>query len=111
MKLNSETRKAERHVGAPVLTLRSLRLTLGSGMAAGVAIRAFQEWMGHEEVKMIPSCGNYAPSSRERALVSYVFARISGAVPFLFRDDRDGTDVPGKYSDEQLTLMPFRADR
>jgi len=46
--------------------------------AAGVPMRTLQEWMGHRDLATTQWYADYAPSSRESAMVADAFSR--GAV-------------------------------
>jgi len=58
-----------------------LRHTFGTQMAAaGVPLRALQEWMGHRDLATTQRYADYAPSNREADMVATAFARATDGV-------------------------------
>ena len=56
------------------ITFHSLRHTFGTQMAAaGVQLRALQEWMGHRDFKTTLIYADYAPSAHESQMVERAF--------------------------------------
>ncbi len=59
-------------------TLRDLRHTFGTRMAAGgVPMRTLQEWMGHRQISTTERYADYAPSIHERNLIEAASAPAS----------------------------------
>lgn len=65
-------------VAQPMLTFHELRHTFGTQMAAaGVPMRALQEWMGHRDIKTTERYVHYAPRTRDAQLVAAAFSQDS----------------------------------
>ena len=65
---------ALRAAGVRPIRFHDLRHTFGTQMAAaGVPIRALQEWMGHRDIKTTMIYADYQPSDQERELVARAF--------------------------------------
>jgi integrase len=66
-----------------------LRHSFGTHMAAaGVPMRALQEWMGHRDLATTQIYADYAPSAREAEMVAAAFAR-----PALTSGDRGPVEI------------------
>jgi integrase len=72
--LGQRFKKALRTAGVREVRFNDLRHTFGTRMAAaGVPMRALQEWMGHRDFKTTLIYADYAPSTQERELVERAF--------------------------------------
>ena len=78
-KLLKRFKQAARRAGLRDVRFHDLRHTFGTRIAAaGVPMRALQEWMGHRDFKTTLIYADYAPSTQERELVERAFGRGVG---------------------------------
>ena len=62
--------------GVPVIAFHDLRHTFATRLAAaGVPLRAIQEFLGHADLKTTQIYAHYAPSEREVDLINEAFGR------------------------------------
>jgi site-specific recombinase XerC len=62
----------------------------------GVTLRTLQEWLGHRDLATTLIYADYAPASREAALVEAAFAgTIAGTELSETEQDREGLDSHG----------------
>jgi integrase len=55
-----------------------LRHTFGTAMAAaGVPMRALQQWMGHHDIETTQRYADYAPRARDAELVAAAFSETT----------------------------------
>jgi integrase len=77
-KLLKRFKSAARRAALRDVRFHDLRHTFGTRIAAaGVPMRALQEWMGHRDFKTTLIYADYAPSTQERELVERAFGRDS----------------------------------
>src|SRR3954451_12993551 len=73
-KLLKRFKRVARRAGLRDVRFHDLRHTFGTRVAAaGVPMRALQEWMGHRDFKTTLIYADYAPSTQERELVERAF--------------------------------------
>jgi integrase len=79
-KLLKRFKRAAGRAGLREVRFHDLRHTFGTRIAAaGVPMRALQEWMGHRDFKTTLIYADYAPSTQERELVERAFGSRGGA--------------------------------
>lgn len=78
-RMRKRFKKALARGGVRPVRFHDLRHTFGTHCAAaGVPLRTLQEWMGHRDAKTTQVYADYAPNSREGALVEEAFAAPGG---------------------------------
>ena len=89
-KLGKRFKRALARAGVREITFHELRHTFGTQLAAaGVPLRALQEWMGHADAKTTEIYRHYAPDPTHGAdLVEGAFARRSNSRSNLSKTDR-----------------------
>lgn len=76
-RMRKRFKKTLARAGIRPVRFHDLRHTFGTHCAAaGVPLRALQEWMGHRDAKTTQVYADYAPSSEESALVERAFPGV-----------------------------------
>jgi integrase len=93
-KLRKRFKAALKRAGVPGITFHELRHTFGTQLAAaGVPLRAIQEWMGHADAKTTEVYRHYAPDPTHGAeLVERAFGRDSNPGSNLSESEEHSED-------------------
>jgi integrase len=100
-------KKALKAAGVRMIRFHDLRHTFGTRIAAaGVPMRALQEWMGHRDYRTTLIYADYEPGDEESGLVDAAFSGESPA-----KKDRPGSHGKQRFSRLRSSLAARRAIR